>query len=130
MTKLVSRALFCDPDNEVENICVILLYLAKQVVFKAIFQDAYTKLLFVFPESALYSLLLCSFLKLWKKKCSFAPPHPPLISSAHREQHRGQIQYVKIRLRFKQRSWDRIETFRSDNDYDYEIRTWKAGTRL
>ena len=23
-----------------------------------------------------------------------------------------------------------IQTFRSDNDYDYEIRTWEAGTRL
>ena len=25
---------------------------------------------------------------------------------------------------------DTIETFRSDYDYDYEIRTWEAGTRL
>ena len=68
---------FCDHDNEVENICVVLLYLAKQIVFKAIFQDAYTKLLFVFPANAVYSLLLCSFLKLWKKICSFASPIPP-----------------------------------------------------
>ena len=37
-------------------------------------------------------------------------------------------------LKFRSARWGEIETFRSDNyydyDYDYEIRTWEAGNRL